>query len=134
MKNDITSKVDIARLIDHFYDKVLRDPDLNLFFKEAIGNWPYHKQRFVDFWSSRVLFADSYQETPLRSHIAIDKKFDNSFHPKHFEKWTSLFNETVDELFEGEKAKLAKDTGANVSQNIYKQMFIGRKPDTVDFN
>lgn len=125
-RTQITDEADIASLIDHFYEKVLKHPLLSYYFSEAIHNWPFHKDRFVQYWSKQILFADTYPETPLHRHVAVDRQFEQGFTKKHFEEWERLWVETVDELFEGDKADLAKESGRNMAKNIYLKMFFNR--------
>jgi len=35
--------------------------------------------------------------------------------PEHFQQWIKLFSQTVDELFSGEKASLAKERAVSIS-------------------
>ena len=131
MKNDISSELDIYLLIDSFYEKVLKSPNLSFFFKHAIGNWPVHKQMFVKYWSKQILFTDTYDGSPLPAHIHVDNMYDRRFKKEHFEEWGQLWKETVNELFEGSKAKLAKEAGENMAKNIYLKMFVNRHPERV---
>ena len=128
MKSDIKNEMDIYLLIDTFYEKILKHEKLSYFFKDAVNNWPYHKQQFVKYWSKQILFTDTYEGSPLPSHIAVDQRFDRSFERSHFEDWLMLWTETVDQLFQGEKAKLAKESGRNMAKNIHLKMFVNRTP------
>ena len=38
--------------------------------------------------------------------------------PVHFERWVSLFHETVDALFSGEKAEMAKQRASLIAWTI----------------
>jgi hemoglobin len=129
MKSDIKDRNDIDRLIRNFYMKVLDNKDIGKFFAEAVKSWDYHQERFVDYWEAQVLFHDSYEGSPLQGHIDVDRKFGHGFKPQHFEIWLRLFEGMVNDLFEGDKAELAKEAARNMAQNIYKKMFIGRKPE-----
>jgi|GEM_PF-3345421 len=126
-KRAIEDQYDIEVLIDVFYAKILRNKELSPFFSEAVKNWTYHKQQFVKYWSAQVLFTDSYEGSILPHHVSVDQKYGSGFTKAHFDEWTRLFVETVDELFEGEKAELAKESAQNVAKNIYLKMFVNRK-------
>lgn len=128
-RRELTDEYDIEVLIDVFYAKVLRHPNLSVYFSHAVKNWDFHKTRFVQFWSSRLLFTESYDGgTLLPQHVAIDAQFDHSFNKGLFDDWAQLWVETVNELFIGEKAKLAIETGEHMAKNIYLKMFFNRKP------
>lgn len=49
----------IKQLVDNFYAKIKRDPDLNPIFSNAIGEdyneWHSHLEKMYDFWSSIML-------------------------------------------------------------------------------
>ena len=122
--------MDIYLLIDTFYEKVLKNSLLSVFFTHAIENWPFHKQQFVKYWSKQILFTDSYEGSPLPLHIHVDKLYKGSFKKEHFEEWERLWIETVDQLFKGEKAEIAKEAGQNMAKNIYLKMFVNRRPES----
>lgn len=128
MKARIESEFEIEMLIDTFYEKVLEHEELSYFFSEAVMNWEFHKQMFIKYWSKQILFTDSYEGSPLHRHIEVDRRFGRSFTKYHFEEWTRLWVETIDILFEGDKAELAKESGVNMAKNIYLKMFVNRKP------
>ena len=128
MKARIESEFEIEMLIDTFYEKVLEHEELSYFFSEAVMNWEFHKQMFIKYWSTQILFTDSYEGSPLNRHIEVDHRFGRSFTKYHFEEWTRLWVETIDILFEGDKAELAKESGVNMAKNIYLKMFVNRKP------
>jgi hemoglobin len=130
---DIETREDVELLIKEFYIKILQNKDLGRFFAEAVKNWDHHQARFVDYWESMIFFNGKYPDSPLKGHIEVDKRFDNGFEPAHFELWFRIFEENVDKHFKGEKAELAKDGAKRMAENIYKKMFIGRKPEPLVF-
>ncbi len=127
-KRLLTDEYDIEVLIDVFYAKVLRHPELSVFFSEAVHNWPFHKGRFIKYWSAQILFTETYEGTPLHQHVEVDQRFKSGFTKHHFDEWARLWVETVNELFYGEKAELARESGANMAKNIYLKMFFNRTP------
>jgi hemoglobin len=98
--HDIVQRDDVMKLVDRFYDKVNKDPLLGPVFSHV--NWPHHLPIMYDFWSSMLLGDQTYRGNPLQKHLplAIDKS--------HFNRWLTLFRETVDENFSGEKAEEVK--------------------------
>lgn len=126
MKRELSDQYDIEVLIDVFYAKVLRHSELSFYFSDAVKNWTHHKKRFIEYWSSQILFTDTYEGSILPSHVAVDKKYGSGFKKEHFTEWARLWTETIEELFVGEKAELAKESGVNMSKNIYLKMFVNR--------
>lgn len=100
MKNDINTRQAVQVLVDKFYDKVKTDELLGPVFSHV--DWPHHLPIMYDFWSSMLLGDMTYRGNPLQRHLhlPIDRT--------HFERWLVLFNATVDENFDGEKAEEVK--------------------------
>jgi hemoglobin len=114
MKEDIKSRADIDLLIRAFYDKVRKDDTIGIIFNEVINvNWEHHIPVIVDFWDSVLLDADVYHQNAMEPHFAINKIF--PLKKEHFESWLKLFTGTVDEIFEGPVAKLAKTRAKGIA-------------------
>jgi hemoglobin len=110
-KKDIEQRGDIKTLVDNFYDKVKADPLLGPVFSHL--DWPHHLPIMYDFWSSMLLGDQSYRGNPLQKHL--DLPIDQS----HFGRWLTLFKQTVDENFEGDRAeevKMRADSIAGIFQ------------------
>jgi|SRR5436190_5429527 len=97
---DITDRSDVVRLVDAFYAKVRVDAFLAPVFVNL--DWHNHVPTMYNFWSSMLLGEASYQGNPLQKHLHLD------ITSKHFETWLEIFEETVDELFDGTLAAEAK--------------------------
>src|SRR4051794_26650831 len=87
---------DIRQLVDRFYAKVRRDPELGPIFLRAIpGDWLPHLNKMYAFWSSVMLTSGRYKGNPVAKHLAVEGiKFET------FERWLALFDETCGELFD----------------------------------
>ena len=99
-KHDIIDKTDITELVDQFYTKVLENEILKPHFKGL--DFASHKPKMVHFWSFVLLNEPGYTTNVFdkHKHLHIDKT--------HFAEWLRLFNQTVDDLFDGEKANDVK--------------------------
>lgn len=114
MKKDITNKKDIEKLVNAFYEKVKKDHAINHFFTEVVKvDWDKHLPIMYKFWENVVFYTGNYSGNPMLKHKAISEK--SSMSKVHFEQWILLFNSTVDELFEGEKADLIKQSALNIA-------------------
>ncbi|MDX1363328.1 MAG: group III truncated hemoglobin [Arenibacter latericius] len=103
MKQPLEHRTDIHHLVDTFYTKIRMDSLLAPIFNEVIKeNWEMHLQKMYSFWETVLLNKHTYYGNPFMPHadLPVEKI--------HFERWLSLFNETVNENFEGEKAEEAK--------------------------
>ena len=108
---DILTEKDVAILVNAFYGKVRQDELLASVFDPIIkDNWDFHLKQMVDFWSTILLYTKKYKDDPMPKHLplAIEKE--------HFERWLELFNETIDELFEGEIADNARKRANNIAR------------------
>ena len=114
MKNDIENRRDIERLVDSFYDSVRRDEVIGFIFNDIVKiNWQTHLPIMYDFWDNALFFTGAYRGNPmnLHQHLHHIRPLDK----KHFAQWVYLFNKTVDEFFEGEKATLAKQRASSIA-------------------
>jgi|SRR5690606_8262974 Truncated hemoglobins len=114
-KKEISDLEDIKRLVDRFYGKVREDQLLKDIFNDTIQDrWPLHLDKMYRFWQT-LLFEDAvtYQGSPFLPHAKLPVK------KEHFDRWMKLFTETVDELFNGEKAENAKWRAARMAEMFH---------------
>lgn len=110
-KKDITTLKDIQLMVDSFYGKVRKDDILADIFNNIIQDrWPQHLEKMYRFWQTVLLEEHSYYGSPFLPHAKLPVE------ANHFERWLKLFNETVDTLFEGEKAIRAKWQGERMAE------------------
>ena len=101
MKKDITTYDDCLLLIEKFYDKLLIDEQIAHFFTEI--DLKEHIPKVADFWAFILIERPGYSNNMMTAHARLDLK------EKDFERWLDLFHETINDLFDGEKANLAID-------------------------
>jgi hemoglobin len=100
---DIETAQDVKRLVDAFYAKVNCDELLAPIFNEtAHVDWPKHLPTMYRFWQSVLFGSGNYQGAPFPKHAVLPVQ------QPHFERWLTLFAETVDENFAGPKSEEAK--------------------------
>jgi hemoglobin len=124
MKPDISNSADIRKLIDTFYDKVQADDVIGFIFNDiAQVNWAHHLPIMYAFWEFLLLDTpDAYRGNPIQKHLDLHQKF--PLKAEHFDRWLALFQATIDELFEGPKAKDAKFRAFAISET-WKPKFDG---------
>jgi hemoglobin len=114
MKNDIANREDLLSLVSLFYKKLLADNSINYIFTDiAKIDLPHHLDILVDFWDNILFQNDVYRKNAMQPHLLLHQKTPLQKH--HFETWLKYFNETVDELFAGEKAFLAKERALSIA-------------------
>ncbi len=115
MKNDITNRTDIELLVNTFYDKVKINKIIgHIFYDIAKVDWESHLPKMYSFWASLLLAEHSFSGNPMQKHIELSKL--TSMSEIQFSEWLSLFIQTTDELFEGDKAEEAKTRAANIAR------------------
>lgn len=123
MKRDIKNRKDIELLVNTFYKKLKADKSIGHFFTEVINiNWEKHLSMMYNFWENILFFTGGYEGNPINLHRHLNKI--ENIEKKHFTRWNKLFAETVDELFQGEKAELIKKRGSSISDIMQKNIFI----------
>lgn len=126
----IKTREDIALLVNTFYAKVRKKEGLSHFFNQMIVGedaWSVHLEKLTDFWETQLLMARSFSGNPMAAHIKVDKAFNHDIDMKHFGMWLNLWYETIDELFEGNVAQLAKNKARNMSHFIFMEMYKNRE-------
>lgn len=111
---EIISLDEVKQLVDNFYGKVRGDEMLAPIFNGIIENrWPEHLEKMYRFWQTVLLEEHTYYGSPFRPHASMP------LHANHFERWIALFNETIDESFEGERATEAKWRAGKMAQMFH---------------
>lgn len=114
MKKDIANRDDIILLINSFYEKVKKDQVIGYIFNDvAKVNWKKHLPVMYDFWENVIFFTGAYTGNPMTAHKQLHQK--TPLNAEHFQEWIKLFTQTVDELFEGDKAELTKQRAISIA-------------------
>ena len=128
MKKDIENRKDIEILINSFYDKVRRDEVIGYIFEDvARVDWKHHTPIICDFWENILFQTNVYRGNPMPVHMRLHAQ--TTLTKSHFERWVSLFTETVDTYFEGEKAELARQRAISIATMM--QIKIVETPQTL---
>jgi len=121
MQKDIESRADIEQFIISFYEKVRQDKTIGFIFNDIVDmDWPHHIPVIVDFWETILLDNPVYKKNAMEVHYDLNKKV--ALKKEHFESWLHLFNSTVDELFEGKIAALAKTRAKGIADVMLLKM------------
>lgn len=100
MKKDIENKSDIEKMIRSFYSSLLTNDSISPVFADT--DFEAHMPQMIAFWSFVLLDEEGYKTNVFDKHVNLPIK------EEHFEIWLSHFEKTIDSLFEGEKAEMAK--------------------------
>jgi hemoglobin len=118
--NDIQNKSDIELLVKFFYAELLLNEEIKPVF--AGIDFPSHVPRIVHFWSFVLLDEEGYKTNVFDKHMHLPIK------ANQFDIWLDCFVTTVDSLFAGEKAEMAKQR-ATVITFTFKSKWQKLKPE-----
>lgn len=126
-RKDISNRSDIALLVSEFYRKVRAHPVLGPIFMKIIEDWDSHLDLLTDFWETQLFLKRKYNGNPVTAHQKVDTVMDHGITPEHFGLWMNLWFQTLDELFEGDTAWVAKNRAQKMSTMLYLQIYEHRK-------
>ena len=103
---------EISTLVDTFYDKVRRDPDIGPIFNAIVSDWPHHLATLKDFWSTVLLTTGRYKGDPMMTHLQLP------LDPDHFSRWLALFEETANEVLTPSHAAIVIEKSHRIANNF----------------
>lgn len=86
----------IPELVEAFYKKVWADDVIGPKFHHV--DFEQHLPKMVNFWRTILFYSGDYSGSPFEKHVPL------GLSKEHFDRWLSLFEETVHEHFEGVSA------------------------------
>jgi hemoglobin len=120
-RTDIESRADCERLVRAFYGRALTDPVIGFIFVDVAKlDLEAHVPRIAAFWETILLGVQSYGGGAFRPHAVINTKV--TLRAGHFERWLHLWRTTVDELFAGARAELAKTHAERVARAFHARL------------
>ena len=111
-------------MVRRFYADVSMDDLLGPMFNDvARVDWREHLVKLTGFWCRALLDLPGYAGNPFRAHSLVHAQ--RSFTPAHFERWLSLFHDTLDLGWVGPNVDRARHLADNVAR-VHSQHLIGR--------
>lgn len=111
---DIKTRADLEFLLSEFYKIAVKDAEIGHHFAEL--DLESHLPVIVDFWDKILFGRQIYFGNPLVIHQKLNKVF--PLKPEHFQRWTLIFNKTVDKNFAGETAENAKHRAKIIAKSL----------------
>jgi hemoglobin len=128
-RTDIEDRADVERLVRAFYGRALVDPMIGYLFTDVAHlDLEEHVPQITAFWETILLGAQTYSGGAFRPHIALNAQ--SPLRAGHFERWLALWATTVDELFTGPRAELAKAHATRVATAFHRRL--AGLPDVAD--
>jgi len=125
-KKEISNRADVHHLVDTFYTKIRADELLGPIFNSKIKDWDSHLDRLTDFWETNLFFVSKFKGNPLQKHVEVDTAENQTITELHFGVWLNYWIQTLDELFVGEKAAIAKNRARKMGTFMYITIFQAR--------
>lgn len=118
---DIATRQDILTLVETFYTKAFHDDLIGHIFTDVVHmDLAAHMPIMADFWQTVLFKAGLYKRNALKIHFDIHAKEPLTL--EHFNRWLQLWTRTVDELFAGEKAELAKVQAHQIAGSLSRRV------------
>lgn len=114
MKNDVTDRAGLERMLAHFYEKALADEVIGFFFTQVVPlDMAKHLPVITDFWESVVLGTRGYGKNVMAVHQHIHQL--SAIRKEHLDRWVELFLQTIEEHFEGPNAILMAQRARSIA-------------------
>ncbi|MGW3248577.1 group III truncated hemoglobin [Streptomyces sp. NPDC001070] len=127
---DLAGRADVEQLVTAFYRRAFADPLIGPVFTEvARMDLAAHLPVMCDFWESVLFAAGRYRRNALAPHLVLHRKA--PLRPDHFARWLALWRLTVDGLFRGEKAELAKRQAERIAGSLQRRLGGGQASEYV---
>lgn len=128
-KTDIQTRAHIQLLVETFYSKIRVHDDLGPIFITIIKDWESHYELLTDFWETQLFLKRKYHGNPVTVHQEVDDKMGNSITSEHFGLWLNVWFATIDDLFAGETAWIAKNRAQKMSTMLFMKIYEHRNED-----
>jgi hemoglobin len=129
-ERDLDTPEEIAELVRRFYADVAQDELLGPVFHDvAAVDWSTHLPKLTAFWCRALLGIPGYTGNPFQAHARIHAR--QAFTAAHFERWLSLFHETLDLGWVGPLADRAGALADDVAR-VHGQQLLGRPAAPAD--
>ncbi len=122
-KSVLENRDDIQLLVETFYVKIRKDKILGPIFNTVITDWESHLILLTDFWENQLFLKRKYYGNPVTAHQEVDRKIGHTITSEHFGLWLNLWFATIDELFEGDTAWIAKNRAQKMSTMLFMQIY-----------
>ena len=129
--SDLETRADIDRLLRHFYSKAMSDEVIGYLFTDVAHlDLEAHLPQIGNFWEQVLLQRPVYVGQPIAVHVPLHEAA--TLRSEHFQRWFSIWAETIDELFVGEMATQAKRRAAIIAETM--QYRLGVASDEAGFS
>lgn len=113
-KVDIQNRHDIEQWMSAFYTKLMADDITQSKFLHL--DLEAHLPKIVSFWAFVLLEEEGYTTNVFNQHTHLHLE------EIHFRRWIEHFVATTDDMFEGQKATLAKQRAKLLASTFWQKL------------
>jgi hemoglobin len=119
---DIETRDDCEALVRAFYGRALGDPIIGWIFTDVARlDLDEHIPVLASFWETLLLGEQTYVgRGAFAPHADLHAKV--GLQAGHFDRWLALWYDTLDELYAGPRAELAKVTAYRLAQAFQRRL------------
>jgi hemoglobin len=110
----LCTEEEIATLVQRFYARVRRDPQLGPLFNTRIHDWPAHEAKLCEFWSSALRGTRRFRGTPMPVHAALP-----GLSAELFGHWLQLFDATAATLANTALRERVTDLAHRIADSLW---------------
>ncbi len=118
---DLDSKLHIQQFIEAFYAKILADRVLApIFLDVAEIDLDKHLPLIRRYWEKLLLGDDDYNRHTMNIHRALHGQ--RELRKEDFDRWLSLFCDSLDEAYTGPRADRARQVATAIAANMQRSL------------
>lgn len=123
---DLAVPAEVERLVRTFYDRVQADDLLGpVFVDQARVDWDEHIPKLTAFWCAIGLGIPGFKGSPTQKHSILSRE--KPFKAAQFERWVSLFHDTIDQGWAGPVAEKIKERAVAIAK-LQSRLVFGSEP------
>jgi hemoglobin len=113
---DVATANDIGVVVGRFYRAVITDPLLGPLFEKYGVDWPHHIPKLELYWEHVLFDRPGAPVNTIAAHGPVQRS--TPFDREHIDRWLELWTNTIDDLFVGPVADLAKARAGQVARAL----------------
>jgi hemoglobin len=119
--SDLANRDDVEVLLRRFYGRVFTDDVLAEPFTELREQGlESHLPVMCDFWETVLFRAGLYRGNALVVHRQLDLL--HPLYAKHFARWLTIWEATVDDMYDGPAADRAKLQAGRIAKALHRRL------------
>lgn len=120
-RTDLATRADVESLLRRFYGRVLVDDVLAGPFADIRERGlDSHLPVMCDFWETVLFRAGLYRGSALRVHRLVHDR--HQLCANDFLRWLRLWNDTIDQMFDGPVADHAKVQATRIARAMHQRL------------